>query len=244
MFKFPALLTAILVVIVYPSFGQSQQAPSLMTMGDFDAWVSGQMQTSADASFCRVVLDRLKGERYTSDATILRCVEKTAASEQQAGSRFRNTIQFIDDLLGIPEINQSMKGKLTRRKGTLLIQLGDFAGATRQFTEALKYTDPIRLEADREHVTVLVNLGQSLLSSGKKSDAEQYFLLALSYPWYTVLNHPEELQQLRDLYVQAGRGLIEVRRGNAAALRSIVFVPASMNELGPVLEKAIQEAPK
>jgi len=36
--------------------------------------------------------------------------------------------------------------------------------------------------------------------------------------------------------------LIEARRDNLQALREIVFVPATLGELQPVLDKAIQEA--
>jgi len=99
-----------------------------------------------------------------------------------------------------------------------------------------------RLNGDLQRLTTLVKLGQALLSSNKKSDAEGYFLQALSYPWYTVTGYPEIQQQLREQYIMAGRGLISSRRGDLAALQQIVFVPSAMEELAAVLERAIQEA--
>jgi hypothetical protein len=87
-----------------------------------------------------------------------------------------------------------------------------------------------------------VNLGESLLSVDRKKEAEVHFQQALSYPWYTILGHPAEMQNLRDQYVAAGRGLIQARRGNLKALKEIVFVPATYDVLGPVLDQAAKEA--
>jgi hypothetical protein len=50
------------------------------------------------------------------------------------------------------------------------------------------------------------------------------------------------MQSLRDQYVAAGRGLIQARRGNLNALKEIVFVPATYEVLGPVLDEAVKEA--
>lgn len=87
-----------------------------------------------------------------------------------------------------------------------------------------------------------MNLGESLLSVDRKKEAEVHFQQALSYPWYTILGHPAEMQNLRDQYVAAGRGLIQARRGNLKALKEIVFVPATYDVLGPVLDQAAKEA--
>jgi hypothetical protein len=42
----------------------------------------------------------------------------------------------------------------------------------------------------------------------------------------------------RDLYVTAGRGIIALRRHNLAKLKELYFVPAALDQLGPLLKKA------
>jgi hypothetical protein len=124
----------------------------------------------------------------------------------------------------------------------MYVHSASFRDAADSFQAALVAIEPLHLEVDLLRLTTLVNLGEALLSEGRKKEAEDQFLQALSYPWYAVVGHPEEMQKLRDQYVAAGRGLIDARRGDLKALNEIVFVPATYEVLGPVLEEAIKEA--
>jgi tetratricopeptide (TPR) repeat protein len=243
-------LIGALLLMMFSSFGQPPQDVKRMNAREFDAWTTVQVKGSGVSSLCEAVLDRLRGERRTNDAAILRCIDGAAAKENGLGpqanpaNRYANTLKLIDDVLAATSGggNTLLRAKLWRRKASLEVQAGDFAAASEDFAAALKLADPARLEADIERMGILVDLGQSLLSTKRLSDAEQYFLQALSYSFYTVVNYPDEMQKLRDLYIRAGRGLIETRRHNLSALQQIVFVPSTMNELGPLLEKAVQEA--
>ena len=226
------------------TLSQAQPNPLDLQSDDFDAWISQHMSENGSSDFCRIVVDRLKAQRRTSSSSIMKCVEREANSGQIAANAVRRSSTYIDQILANCGDDNVLRAQLLRRKGSLLLQGNDFAGAATQFERALTYSNPARLEADWQYQSSLVSLGQALSSIGKKKEAESYFLQALSYPWYTITKDADELQRFRDVYVQAGRGLIDVRRNNLQELKSIVFVPASMNDLGPALDEAIRTASK
>ena len=74
-----------------------------------------------------------------------------------------------------------------------------------------------------------------------KEKAEPIFLDVMSYSW-TLVPDPQTFRDLRELYIEAGRGLIQCRAGRLKDLRNTYFVPATDQELRPFLEKAIQDA--
>ena len=57
------------------------------------------------------------------------------------------------------------------------------------------------MKVDLQWLSSLVQTGESLLSLGRKREAEAHFLQALSCPWYTAFAHPTEMQSLRDQYI-------------------------------------------
>jgi len=65
----------------------------------------------------------------------------------------------------------------------------------------------------------------------------------MSYEWYKV-EDARVMHRLRDEYVRAVRGLIDCRRGDEKALRSIFLIPATETELRPVIDEAIRHARK
>lgn len=64
----------------------------------------------------------------------------------------------------------------------------------------------------------------------------------LSYPWYDVTLPAEAYHRLFDLYLDAGRRVIELRRHNLTALKYTNFWPAANAELQPMLQREIKEA--
>ena len=192
-------------------------------------------QDQNPAAQCGTIADRLKTDRNVTDATMLRCVETVAADRAAAE-------HYIDQLLPLLTGRDSLRAALLSRKASLALETGDFAKASAAFEAAWKAIEPVKLKTDLQRQKILVGLGQSLLSQKKNKEAEGYFLQAMSYPWFTVTQDPQTMQQLRDQYIQAARGLISSRRGDAAALREIFFVPAVEKDLKPLLDRAIQEA--
>jgi hypothetical protein len=222
-----------------------------MTAHEFEQWIfqRASIRGVLPDAYCTAVIDRLKADQRVTDRALLRCVEAHIASAEATTSASRekgmqSALQFIDQIMSLLPDRIDLQGRLVARKASLAGAAGDHARAAQWYAQSLKVIEPVRLEADHQRLVALVNMGQSLLAVNRKADAESAFLLALSYPWYTIRGYPEEMQRLRDQYFAAGRGLIEARRGNLAALQQIVFVPSALDELGPILQTAIREAGK
>jgi hypothetical protein len=66
-------------------------------------------------------------------------------------------------------------------------------------------------------------------------------LQVLGFPWYQV-DDPSIVIQLKQVYISAGYGIIELRRGNLKKLKSLYFVPSTHYALQPLLDEAIKEA--
>jgi hypothetical protein len=231
---------AVLLLTAAVAAAQPSGAPTQMNSQEFENWIAGA--AGQNPSACRAAVDRLAAGRTVSDKAIRHCVE-LHANAGGGGSRQRaETERFIDEVLPLVTGRESLRASLLARKGSLAVGAGEFAKASEAFESAWKVIEPVRLQTDVQRQTILVSLGQSLLSQKKNEDAGRYFLLAMSYPWYTITGRPEEFQQLRDQYLLAARGLIESRRHNLKALQEITFVPATETELAPFLKKAIQEA--
>lgn len=146
-------------------------------------------------------------------------------------------------MLPLLTMRPDLRARLLERKYSLAVAAGDVEITVKMFAESAAIARPPQsAERDVQRLGTLVKLGQSLLSLNRKAEAAKYFEQVLAYRWYTLVDHPGELRMAREHYVQAGRGLIESRRGDLAALAQIVFVPATYETLGPVLEKAMREA--
>jgi tetratricopeptide (TPR) repeat protein len=181
--------------------------------------------------------NRIKAGTYVESRDVRYCVEVFLNSGDSSAA-----VSFVRELQPLLSDRPELKAQLLAREGSIQIGLAKFQDAADSFQASLSSIEPVHLEVDLLRLTTLVNLGESLLSVDRKKEAEGYFQQALSYPWYTILGHPAEMQNLRDQYVAAGRGLIQARRGNLKALKEIVFVPATYEVLGPVLDEAVKEA--
>lgn len=117
----------------------------------------------------------------------------------------------------------------------------DRTNAVREYAEALRLLTPLHVAVDTQRLDSLVQEASVLYIQGKRQEAEDLYLEALSYDWYKVTD-PEALQVLRSLYVRAGHGLIDCRRGNLKALKDIYFVPVTNPDLQPALQQAIKRA--
>jgi len=253
-FSYLNRILALYIWFLVPCFGQQAPSdPTAMSSREFEVWIVSQIQlsqqrTSLRPDFCHFVIDRLKAERYTTPKSILSCVEawisheSISAKTDSASKRFEDSFKFLNSVKGTLPDQIYLTAKLERRRANLFEMNGDLENAVRSYKTGLLFFEPFRLEVDQERLRFLLKLGDDLISVKQHKQAEDAYLQVLSYPWYTVSSYPNEMQALRDLYVRAGYGLIGARRGNLAALKQIVFVPATLKELGPVLEQAIREA--
>ena len=77
---------------------------------------------------------------------------------------------------------------------------------------------------------------------GNNKEAERLYIQILGESLFWKSKDPLIYQQLLEIYTNAGRGLISVRKGNLKALKSTYFVPATSGTLGEELERAIVAA--
>jgi len=248
---FCAVVVCLLLAIV--SRTAQGQTGGQMTAVEFERSIKQALKSSPNdpSNTCRDVIERLKAERLVTDGTVMACVEASINADDKralsnraasAANHYASANQFITAVSALLVDRDLLRARLLARQGSLAVATADFSKASQAFEAAIKTVQPVRLDADFQWMTSLVSLGQSLLSQKRNKEAESYFLEALSYQWYTIVGFPSQMRMLRDQYIQAGRGLIACRRGNLKALQEIVFVPATEQELGPVLEKAIEEA--
>ncbi|HET6386747.1 MAG TPA: hypothetical protein VFJ58_25430, partial [Armatimonadota bacterium] len=94
---------------------------------------------------------------------------------------------------------------------------------------------------DRERLDSLVEEAGALTHIGDKRTADALYLKALQYPFY-LASDPVIEKELRELYIRAGRGIIDLRRHNLSLLKELVFVPSTNADLQPYLQAAIKEA--
>lgn len=196
---------------------------------------------------CEEVFGRLVQGMYVTELTLMRCVEALINFEDAraptGSSRSRShpdSINYIDRVLENCGDRFVLCSALLRRKGQLLVgDAVDKKSAIPVLEDAFENVEIERLRMDRQRNAILIDLGHGYLNAGLTEEAENSFLKVLAYPWYTIENRPEDLQALRALYIQAGRGLIALRSGDKAKLSSTIFVPASMEVLGPELRRAL-----
>lgn len=194
------------------------------------------------------LLARLKAGRYVTDTAILAAVAASANANTPltpAGTLGRMhpavTYRLIDTLLGLVSDRPGLAAELHRRKADLYDLTHDWVNTAREHAEALRLLTPLHVTVDTQRLDSLVQEASALYVLGERRQAEALYLEALSYDWYKITD-PDALQAARSLYIRAGRGLIDCRRGSLAALKEIYFVPAANDELQPPLQRAIKEA--
>jgi tetratricopeptide (TPR) repeat protein len=134
-----------------------------------------------------------------------------------------------------------LEAKLHQRKAYLFRTDEDVANAVKEYDKAIRLLTSLHIDVDQQRIKSIVDVADTLYLAGDKDKAEAFYLEALSYDW-TKVQDAEVRQRLYDLYLTAGRGLIEVRKGNLKALKEIFFISAAKGELGSELQKAIRQA--
>lgn len=235
-------------------------APSAMSSQVFEIW----MTTEADkvdverqkglsrAELLRrlqvleqPVVSRLQSEKFTTDEAILRMQNawfNYEASGGVTGPSFSETKRFTASMVALLNKRPSLEARLHQVLAQVFTSEENLAEAAKEHDRALQLLNPLHIDVDVQRISTTVELATILYSLGEKKRAEALYLEALSYDWFKVQNSPSAFQRLRELYLQAGRGLIEARRDNLNALKEITFWPSTMENLGPVLRQAIEQA--
>jgi tetratricopeptide (TPR) repeat protein len=209
-----------------------------------------QMRTDAERAGRRPeelisrVMEQLKAGRAVTDETVLEAVNASAGAESRIGGsspKYPSTKKLIEDYLSLTAGMRRCQAWLYQTKGALLEAEHDLVGAAKAFQVAVGLLTASRNENDLRRLDCLRELGNAHLRTGDAREAEKAYLEVLSYDWFKVADG-EVQQRMVDDYRVAARGLIALRRHNAAALSDIHFVPAMEEELGPERDAAIKEA--
>jgi hypothetical protein len=99
----------------------------------------------------------------------------------------------------------------------------------------------VHLDVDIDIVRNLVQLGGAYYHEGNKEKADETYLEAQGYPFF-MIDDERYFDRFVNYHVEAIGGLIQVRRGDATALRNIRIGPGFEARFRAELEEAIREA--
>jgi hypothetical protein len=228
-----------------------------MNAEEFDIWIRTertyiQQNNKSPEALSDALLERLRNDLNTWDQSVSAVVyawrQFEAKQSQESGTKKElhqamgsKTMQLIDALLPLVTGSSLLQARLQSIKANLLLEYNGLEEAEKVFFSAVSHLSGLQLEVDVNRIYNMTIRGQLLLRLGRKQEAENIFLDVLSYPWYLV-RETDVQASLREYYISSAIGLIECRRGDLPALKNIFFVPATQNELRPILDEAIREA--
>ena len=229
---------------------------TLMAPREFEVWADAE-RAKSDTAHDRPVgleaglLKRLRAGQYTTDDAVQSAVHAWMGYEGRRlvesgqsgrpGAYFPQTMRLMDELDGYMYGRTFLKAAIHREKGELFGINHDHENDAKEREMVVQLLTPLRDTIYERRIEAIVCLAEDRYAMGDKQRAEAGFLNALGFDW-TQVSDPVALHALKDLYVRAGLGLIQCRRGNLAALRDTYFLGAASRELGPALKAAIDEA--
>lgn len=236
--------------------------PEALSAADFDKWVGnlhgrvGKLYKTPERATAEkelleaqeVLLQRLRDEKWTKDESIIDFVNiwtvyETPDLDKSRTIEFLNVIRCIDQFLPFLEDRKDLQAYLYAEKGYLLSMgaKNNKPAALIAFQKSVEISIPLTQTSELRRFARSVRLANLLVAAGSKDKAEDLFLQVLGFPWYQVKD-PSVVSQLKDVYISAGYGIIELRRGNLKKLKSLYFVPSTLDALQPLLDEAIKEA--
>ena len=230
-----------------------------MSSTSFDKWITDKRKTIASswyqhpksewpkpATLSDALMQRIKDGRIVSSASVTTVVDTWSEYEQHnapAGRAvFPATKKLIDDIIVCADDDKAMVAQLYLKKARLAGLEGNDSDAAVYYERSFKSFDSIHTSIDRNRLESLVGMANALRATGQAKQADTLYLKALSYPWWKIEGDEEALQEMRSLYIQAGRNLIDIRRNDLQGLKNIVFIPAVREDLAPYLQQRIEEA--
>jgi hypothetical protein len=264
--QYPCLRVKICSLFLLVAVALSAQAqapkPESFSSADFHKWVGnlhgrvGKLYKTPERATAEkelleaqtVLLQRLRDEKWTKDESITDfvitwTVYETPDLDKIRTIEFLHTIKCIDQILPFLEDRKDLQAYLYAEKGYLL-SMGSKSNkpeALIAFQKSVEISIPLTQTSELRRFARSVRLANLLVASGSKDKAEDLFLQVLGFPWYQV-DDPSIVIQLKQVYISAGYGIIELRRGNLKKLKSLYFVPSTHYALQPLLDEAIKEA--
>ena len=230
-------------------------SPTDATPAQFEQWVqASRTQVELKKSkpdFSVAVVQRLQAGKFVTDETILTTatalsyyeqVQAAAKAKGEAEYTFDQTLGFIGQVEPFVYGRSLLEAQLLMKKAFCFTTSRNRKKAIDAYRQTALLLEKLHLQVDQQRIMNLNELAETLFAEGQKAEADKLFLEVMSYPWYNVTGNPEALQNLRSHYYRAARGLINCRRDNLNALKEISLVPATQEELKPILEKAIADA--
>ena len=221
-----------------------------MKAADFEAWMTrsrdlGQPGRDPKA-WGAALLARIDADRSVTDRTVLACLGAFTGFEGDASVKigiqnYPATRTFIDAAVKRFPDRPVLIAELLRAKADILNNEGKYKEAKETFDSAAALYAKTGLTCDRGKIYCGVTSGDLSYVTKNNIDADARFLEVMSYPWYQVRD-ADALQELRDNYVRAVRGLIDVRRNDNKALEQIYVIPAVNGEVLPLIANAIKAA--
>lgn len=230
---------------------------------EFDNWVLktktkfDETKTFKPFQLEEALLLRLKKGTYVSDDAVLDVLQTWLGYEMNqagefrathkpgiAGENFKGTLRVSNLLIETLYKRPALVVKIYQFNADLLLLDNDSQGAMQEYSEAVQQSRLLSISFDKIWVKSLLLNAEVTLSTGDKAKAEKMYAEVLSYNWLALYNYPEALQYFRDIYIRAGKGIIQTRRNDLASLKGTFFYPSVMGELGRYKEGAIKEAEK
>lgn len=237
--------------------------PAQMSSQQFEQWVNAQTERlevaeekneqQSTAALARAIeqalRQRLKNERQTTDISVLSVIShyatyeisKLTPNDPPIDPLATHSKQLITDVLPLLYGRSELQGRLLQKRSQLFAASKSVNEALEDLRNAAQLLSQTGADVDQHRIESQLEAANILLLHGQKKEADDLYLQVLIYPWYN-LQDPQHMQRIRDLYVQAGMGLIQTRRGSLKGLKELYFAPATWRQLKAPLDAAISAA--
>lgn len=215
---------------------------------EFHQYVLGQKQAARESGrfpqeLIRNLEARMSAHRATFDASKLEVVRTLRYQEDVPGGKFVETQRIIRLLIDQDGATPWLKAQLNSIQAAISEGQENRPFAAQLRGEVVDSLTELKNEVDLLWIQNQVQAGYNHLYLDQEAEAEPYFLDVLSFP-FTLVEDVDYFRSFRELYIEAGKGLIDCRKNDLAALNDIFFIPAMDEELQPHLKKAKELAAK
>jgi len=223
------------------------QSIPAMSAKNFHQYVRGvaeavrEGQSSASVDLKLRLEERVNAQLMIFDSTQVELVRLFRYLEGELNNGYAETQGVIELLIGAGYPGPVALTEMVNTKAEIheWSENRDYALSLRQ--ENHRSLTDLKYQTDLKWGQNQVQMGYDFIYLNRNAEAEPFFLDVLSYP-YTLVEDVDMFHQFRELYIEAGKGLIQVRKGNAEALQEIYFIPAMQSILGPIKEEALEKA--
>jgi hypothetical protein len=215
-------------------------------------------------------MNRLEHKKVVLDATVMMLIDAhidyerslplvSGKTESSAENLFPLSKRLIDKLLPLMINNATLAAHLYAKRGNIYNREGDMRRGAGQLVQSLELISQSSHNADSD-LPILEEAAKTAAflraHADAKADAVRLYQIILWYPFYR-FPHPVNpigvpastdkssfslYERAKALYISAGKGLIDLRRGDLKALQDIALLHSSKDVLKPFLAQAIIDA--